>query len=93
MNYLIPTLNSNSSRFKTNFIMKTIQPTESTYGNIRSLLEFNLELQKDTYTVPENMLLVLPVRFHNKTTGNFINIERFLHVNNFFGHFTESVII
>ena len=36
---------------------------------------------------------LLPVRFHNKTTGNFINIERFLSVNNFFGHFTESVNI
>ena len=26
-------------------------------------LEFNLELQKGTYTVPENMILMLLVRF------------------------------
>lgn len=73
--------------------MKTIQPAESTYINTRSLLEFNLELQKGTYTVPENMILVLPVRFQNKTMGNFINIERFLPANNFFCHFIESVNI
>ena len=57
------------------------------------MLEFNLELQKGTYTVPENKVLVLPVRFQNKTIRNFINIERFLPVNNFFGHFIESVNI
>ena len=39
------------------------------------------------------MILVLPVRFENKTTGNFINTERFLPVNNVFGHFIESVNI
>ena len=51
-----------------------MQPAKSTYSTTRSLLEFNLELRKGTYTVPENMVLVLPVRFQNKTTGNFINI-------------------
>ena len=51
-----------------------MQPAKSKHRNTRSLLEFNLELRKDTYTVPENMVLVLPVRFQNKTTGNFINI-------------------
>ena len=74
--------------------MKAITPIESTYSNTRSLLEFNLQLQKGTYTVPENMVLVLSVRFQNETTGgNFINIEKFLTVNNFFGHFIESVNI
>ena len=70
---------------KLSSIVKTIQPAESTYSNTRSLLELNLELQKGIYTVPENMVLVLPVRFQNKTTGNFINIERFLTVNIFLG--------
>ena len=89
-------------------IVKTIHPAESTYSNTGfllefnlkstysntgSLLEFNLEPQKGTYTVPENMVLMLPVQFQNITTENFINIERFLPVNDFFGHFIESVSI
>ena len=74
-------------------IVKIIQPAEITYNNTGSLLDFNLELQKGTYTVPKNMVLMLPVQFQNKTTENFINIEKFLPVNNFFGHFIESVSI
>ena len=70
---------------KLSSIVKTIQPAKSTYSNTRSFLELNLELQKGIYTVPENMVLVLPVQFQNKTTGNFINIERFLTVNIFLG--------
>ena len=73
--------------------MKTTQTAEDTYSNTRSLIEFNLELKKSTCIVPENMVLVLPVRFQNKTTGNSINTERFLPVNNFFGHFIKSVNI
>ena len=73
--------------------MKTTQTAEDTYINTRSLIEFNLELKKSTCIVPENMVLVLPVRFQNKTTGNSINTERFLPVNNFFGHFIKSVNI
>ena len=74
-------------------IVKIIQLAEITYNITGSLLDFNLELQKGTYTVPKNMVLMLPVQFQNKTTENFINIEKFLPVNNFFGHFIESVSI
>ena len=53
-------------------VVKTMQPAENTYANTRSLLEFNIITQKGT--VPENMVLVLPILFQNKRTGNFINI-------------------
>lgn len=44
----------------------TTVPAESTYTNIRYLLEFNIELHKRTCTLPQSMKLTLPIRFKKK---------------------------
>ena len=42
-------------------------PEESTYTN-RYRLEFNIELHKRTWTLPQSMKVTLPIRFKKKQT-------------------------
>ena len=51
-------------------------PEESTYTNIRYRLEFNIELHKRTWTLPQSMKVTLPIRFKKKKKQKFYKSGR-----------------
>ena len=68
------------------------QTAEVTYLTGGTVLEFNVIVPMGQYVRPADWELVLPVRFETGD-GNKIHLGRWLPVNNFFGHYLETITI
>ena len=57
------------------------------------MLEFNITVLDSKYIRPGDMELVLPIRFRQEQNNERINLSQFIPVNNFFGHFFETITV
>ena len=73
----------------TKFSKQTAEATSLTGG---TLLEFNVIVLVGQYVRPTNWELVLEVIFETGD-GNKIHLGKWLPVNNFFGHYLETITI
>ena len=74
-------------------ITPEVQAVTSSYLTGGTVLEFNITVLDTKYIRPGDMELVLPIRFRQEQNDERINLSRFIPVNNFFGHFLETVTV
>ena len=74
-------------------ITPEVQTTTSSYLTGGTELEFNITVPDTKYIRPGDMELVLPIRFRQEQNDERINLSQFIPVNNFFGHFPETVTV
>ena len=74
-------------------ITPEVRAATSSYLTGGTVLEFNITVQDTKYIRSEDMELVLPIRFRQKQNDERISLSQFIPVNNFFGHFLETVTV
>ena len=74
-------------------ITPEVQTATSSYLTGGTELEFNITVPDTKYIRPGDMELVLPIRFRQEQNDERINLSQFIPVNNFFGHFPETVTV
>ena len=73
-------------------IMPEEQMATSSYLTGGTVLEFNITVPDTKYIRSGDMELVLPIRFRQEQSDER-NRSQFIPVNNFFGHFLETVTV
>ena len=68
-----------------------VQTATSSYLTGGIVLEFNIAVPDTKYIRPGDLKLVLPIRFRQEQNDERINLSQSIPVNNFFGHFLETV--
>ena len=74
-------------------VMPEIQTAPSSYVTGGTVLQFYITVPDTKYIRPGDMELVLPIRFRQEQNDERINLSQFIQVNNFFGHFLETVTV
>ena len=74
-------------------ITPEVQTATSSYLTGGTVLEFNITVPDSKYIRPGDMELVLPIRFRQEHNNERINLPQFITVNNFFGHFLQTISV
>ena len=74
-------------------ITPEVQTATSSFLTGGTVLEFNITVPDSKYVRPGDMELVLPIRFRQEHNNERINLSQFIPVNNFLGHFLETITV